>query len=167
MRSELTCSRNYYIPLSKHFAHNRSERHMSNNFALNYRPSLYTYENRRSLRSKWYVVVLNGQRHFLAVYFILLATKIVLHARIIQYTMPEMSYGKKCDDKKISKANNRHFSGSRSRSSQPNASGGSAQAQAQDPRPRPSLLLHGRQVPRLLHNHNCLLARSDCRPMRR
>ena len=35
-----------------------------------------------------------------------------------------------------------------------------------DPRPRAPLLLHGRQVPRLLHHHDGLLARADGRDLR-
>ena len=78
-----------------------------------------------------------------------------------------------------------HTIGSRSRSPQPNAAGGSPQAQAQgtsnshyitltiingvhvDSRPRPTILLHGRQVPRLLHHHHRLLARPNRRRLRR
>ncbi len=37
----------------------------------------------------------------------------------------------------------------------------------QDPRARPALLFHGRQVPRLLHHHHRLLARTDRRGVRR
>jgi len=55
--------------------------------------------------------------------------------------------------------------GSRRRSPQPNARGRSAQAQAQDPRTRPPLLLHGRKVPGMLHNHDRLLARPDGGPV--
>lgn len=36
-----------------------------------------------------------------------------------------------------------------------------------DPRARPALLLHGRQVPRLLHHHDGLLARANRRHLRR
>ena len=36
-----------------------------------------------------------------------------------------------------------------------------------DPRTRPPLLLHGRQVPRLLHHHDRLLARANRRRLRR
>ena len=36
-----------------------------------------------------------------------------------------------------------------------------------DSRPRPTLILHGRQVPRLLYHHNRLLARTDRRHLRR
>ena len=36
-----------------------------------------------------------------------------------------------------------------------------------DPRTGPALLLHGRQMPRLLHHHNRLLARPDRRYLRR
>ena len=36
-----------------------------------------------------------------------------------------------------------------------------------DPRTRPALLLHGRQVPRLLHHHDRLLARANRRRLRR
>lgn len=36
-----------------------------------------------------------------------------------------------------------------------------------DPRARPALLLHGRQVPWLLHHHDRLLARPDRRHLRR
>jgi hypothetical protein len=78
-----------------------------------------------------------------------------------------------------------HTIGSRSRSPQPHAAGGSAQAQAQgtsnsprirpqvtnvldvDSRSRPTILLHGRQVPRLLHHHYRLLARPNRRRLRR
>jgi len=57
--------------------------------------------------------------------------------------------------------------GSRSRSSQPCSSGWGTKAQAEDSRPSSTILLHGRQVPRLLHNHYCFLARTDCRHLRR
>lgn len=36
-----------------------------------------------------------------------------------------------------------------------------------DPRSRSSLFLHGRQVPWMLHNHNRLQPRTDCRRLRR
>jgi len=36
-----------------------------------------------------------------------------------------------------------------------------------DPRSRAAILLHGRQVPRLLHHHNRLQPRSDRRCLRR
>jgi hypothetical protein len=68
---------------------------------------------------------------------------------------------------KIAIANLSSQSGSRRRSPQPNPSGRSPQAQAQATRARPSILLHGRQVPRLLHNHHRLLARSNSRRLRR
>ena len=35
-----------------------------------------------------------------------------------------------------------------------------------DARPRSPLFLHGRQMPRLLHNHHRLLARPNCRHLR-
>lgn len=78
--------------------------------------------------------------------------------------------------------------GSRSRSPQPNTAGRGPQAQAEgtnhplppnaskwrcadfalslDARSRPPILLHGRQVPRLLHHHDRLLARPNRRRLR-
>jgi hypothetical protein len=74
----------------------------------------------------------------------------------------------------------RHLTGSRSRSPQPHPSGRGPQAQAEgvfymaqlmlpttpltlasDACTRPSFLLHGRQVPWMLHHHHRLLARPD------
>merc|ERR1712183_407947 len=61
----------------------------------------------------------------------------------------------------------------RSRGSQQNAAGEGAaaavgqgrteEAQAEAVGPAPKLLLHGREMPRLLQNHNGFLSRPDCR----
>lgn len=77
------------------------------------------------------------------------------------------------------------ITGSRSRSPQPHPPGRAQEAQAEgtidllpqspglsltstsDPRPCSSLILHGRQVPRLLHHHHRLLTRPDRRRLRR
>merc|ERR1711939_584357 len=57
--------------------------------------------------------------------------------------------------------------GSRCRPLEPIASGWGPQAQVEDPCARPALLLHGRQVPWLLHHHHRLLPRPDRRRVRR
>jgi hypothetical protein len=58
------------------------------------------------------------------------------------------------------------FADSRRRSPQPLRRAPSSPAQAQAAGTEPQLVLHGRQVPRLLRHHHCLLARSNCRAMR-
>lgn len=52
-------------------------------------------------------------------------------------------------------------------SSSPAPRGREAQAQAEAPGPAPEFVLHGRQVPRLLQDHDRLQPRPDRRPLRR
>merc|ERR1712038_406032 len=60
-----------------------------------------------------------------------------------------------------------HQNASRERSSAPTPRGGTAQVQAKAACTAPQLVLHGRQVPRLLQDHHRFQSRPDRRLVRR
>jgi hypothetical protein len=59
------------------------------------------------------------------------------------------------------------FLSARQGSPPPASRRGEAQAQAEAPRAAPQLVLHGRQVPRMLQDHDRVQPRADGRPLRR